>query len=86
MSHFVSIFAKKDGNTIMLNNDKFIEVNHIIRNAISNNSIYDFFNNDPFEKTMMKIEKNDTYILKQTKIINKKYLRILRHHIDYLTL
>ena len=85
-SHFVNIFVKKNGDIISLNNDGFIKLNHIIRCAINNNHIYKFSNNDLFEKTMMKIEKNDTYILKQTKIINKKYLRILRHHIDYLTL
>ena len=85
-SHFINIFVKKNGDTIMLNNDKFIEVNHIIRNAISNNSIYDFLNNDPFEKMMRKIDKKDTYLVNQTKIINKKYLRILRRHVEYLTI
>ena len=31
------------------------------------------------------MEKKNTYIAKQTKIINKKYLHILRQHIEYLT-
>ena len=35
---------------------------------------------------MMKIEKKNSYIEKQTNIINKKYLRILRQHVEYLTL
>ena len=85
-SHFINIFVKKNGDTIILNNDKFIEVNHIIRDAISNNHIYNFSNNNPFEKIMTKIDKKNRYIDKQTKIINKKYLHILRQHMEYLTL
>ena len=38
-SHFVNVFAKKNGNTIILNNNEFIELNHIIRDAISNTKI-----------------------------------------------
>ena len=56
-SHFINIFVKKNGDTIILNNDKFIEVNHIIRDAISNNHIYNFSNNNLFEKIMTKIDK-----------------------------
>ena len=87
MSHFVNIFAKKDGNTIMLNNDKFNELNHIIRSSIShiNNDQYLLVGNIPFEGLMMKIESSNAYIEKQTNIINKKYLHILKQHIEYLT-
>ena len=85
-SHFINIFVKKNGDTIILNNDKFIEVNHIIRDAISNNHIYNFSNNNPFEKIMTKIDKKNRYIDKQSKIVNKRYLSILKQHIEYLTL
>ena len=85
-SRFVNVFAKKNGNTILLNNNEFIELNHIIRNAISNINIYEFVDYIPFEKPMMKIEKKNAYIEKKTKIINKKYLHILRQYIEYLTL
>ena len=71
-SHFINIFVKKNGDTIILNNDKFIEVNHIIRDAISNNHIYNFSNNNPFEKIMTKIDKKNRYIDKQSKIVNKR--------------
>ena len=88
MSHFVNIFAKKDGNTIMLNNDKFNELNHIIRSSIShiNNDQYLLVRNIPFEGLMMKIESSNAYIKKQTKIVNKRYLSVLKQHIEYLTL
>ena len=85
-SHFINIFVKKNGDTIILNNDKFIEVNHIIRDAISNNHIYNFSNNNPFEKIMTKIDKKNRYIDKQSKIVNKRYLSVLKQHIEYLTL
>ena len=85
-SHFINIFVKKNGDTIILNNDKFIEVNHIIRDAISNNHIYNFSNNNPFEKIMTKTDKKNRYIDKQSKIVNKRYLSVLKQHIEYLTL
>ena len=84
-SHFINIFVKKNGDTIILNNDKFIEVNHIIRDAISNNHIYNFSNNNPFEKIMTKIDKKNRYIDKQSEIVNKRYLSVLKQHIEYLT-
>ena len=84
-SHFINIFVNKNGNTIILNNNEFIELNRIIRTSINNNHTYKFSNNNKFEKTMIKMEKKNTYIAKQTKIINKKYLHILRQHIEYLT-
>ena len=84
-SHFINIFVNKNDNTIILNNNEFIELNRIIRDSINNNHTYEFSNNNKFEKTMIKMEKKNTYIAKQTKIINKKYLHILRQHIEYLT-
>ena len=85
-SHFINIFVKEDGDTIILNNDKFIKVNHIIRCAINNNHMYDFSNDYPFEKIMTKIDKENRYIKKQTKIVNERYLSVLKQHIEYLTL
>ena len=35
---------------------------------------------------MIKIEKKNVYIEKQTNIINKRYLSVLKQHIEYLTL
>ena len=35
---------------------------------------------------MMEIERRKSCIEKQTKIINEKYLHILKQHIEYLTL
>ena len=87
-SHFINIIITKNDEVLKLNNDKFIELNHIIRSSISNinNNQLSFVDNTPFEKPMRKIEKRDTYITKQTKIINKKYMHILRRHVEYLTL
>ena len=56
-SHFVNVVAKKDGNTIILNNNEFIELNRIIRDSINNNHTYEFSNNNNFEKAMKKVEK-----------------------------
>ena len=88
MSHFVNIFAEKNGNTIMLNNDEFNELNRLIRSSIShiNNDQCLLVDNIPFEGDMMKIESSNAYIVKQSKIINEKYLHILRQHFKYLTL
>ena len=35
---------------------------------------------------MRKIEKKNAYITKQSKIVNKRYLSVLKQHIEYLTL
>ena len=88
LSHFVNIFVIKNGNTITLNNDNFLELNRIIRDAISNvNKIqYSFADNDPFEKIMTRINKKDRYIDKQSKTVNKRYLSVLKQHMEYLTL
>ena len=85
-SHFINIIVKEDGDTMILNNDKFIKVNYAIRSAINNNHMYDFSNDDPFEKMMAEIDKENRYIKKQIKITNKRYLSILKQHIEYLTL
>ena len=85
-SHFVNVVAKKNNEVIKLDKDNFLELNHIIRNAISNIKIYEFVDYIPFEKPMMKIEKKNAYIEKQSKIVNKKYLSVLKQHIEYLTL
>ena len=47
-SHFINIFAKKNGDTIILDKDNFLEVNHIMRDAISNKYKYLFVDNKPF--------------------------------------
>ena len=87
-SHFINIKVIKNDEVLKLNNDEFYELNHIIRSSIIhiNNNKTSFVDNIPFEKPMRKIEKKNAYIEKQTKIINKKYLCILRQHIEYLTL
>ena len=56
-SHFVNVVAKKNNKILKL--DNFLELNNIIRNAISNTKKYQylFVDNKPFEKTMRKIEK-----------------------------
>ena len=87
-SHFVNVVAKKNSEVLKLDKDNFLEVNHIIRDAISNIKKYQylFVDNIPFEKTMRKIEKKNRYIVKQTKIVNKRYRSVLKQHIEYLTL
>ena len=87
-SHFINVIINKDDKVIKLSDDKFHELNHTIRSSLSNinNNKLSFVDNKPFEKSMMKIEKKNSYIEKQTNIINKKYLRILRQHVEYLTL
>ena len=87
-SHFVNVVAKKNNKVLKLDKDNFLEVNHIIRDAISNIKKYQylFVDNIPFEKTMRKIEKKYIYIDKQIKIVNKRYLSVLKQHIEYLTL
>ena len=86
-SHFINIIIKKNDEVLKINYQEFIEINHIIRSSIIyiNNNQTSFVDNIPFKKPMMKIEKKNAYIEKQTKIINKKYLLILRQHIEYLT-
>ena len=58
-SHFVNIVLKKNNEVLKLKLDNFLELNHIIRYAISNKKKYKylFLDNKPFEKTMRKIEK-----------------------------
>ena len=58
-SHFVNVVAKKNNKVLKLDKDNFLEVNHIITDAISNIKKYQylFVDNKPFEKTMRKIEK-----------------------------
>ena len=87
-SHFVNIFVKKNNEILKLDKDSFQELNHIIRDSIKNIKKYQylFLDNNPFEKTMRKIKKKNRYIDKQSKILNKMYLRILKQHIEYLTL
>ena len=87
-SHFVNVVAKKNNEVLKLDKDNFLEVNNIIRGAISNIKKYQylFLDNKPFEKTMEKIERKNRYINKQTKIVNKRYLSVLKQHIQYLTL
>ena len=87
-SHFINIIISKKDEVIKLNNNEFIELNHIIRSSINNinNNQLSFLDNIPFEKPMRKIEKKNAYIEKKTKIINKMYLNILKQHMEYLTL
>ena len=87
-SHFINIIIKKNDKLLKLDDKEFIKLNHIIRCSISsiNNKQLSFLDNIPFEKPMRKIEKKNAYITKQSKIINKKYLRILKQHIKYLTI
>ena len=77
-SHFINIIITKNDEVLKLNDGKFYELNHIIRSSISNinNNQYLLVDNIPFEKTMIKIEKKDTYIDKQSKIVNKRYLSV----------
>ena len=58
-SHFINVIIKKDDKVIKLSDDKFHELNHIIRTSLSNinNNKLSFVGNKPFEKYMMKIEK-----------------------------
>ena len=87
-SHFINIIINKDDKVRKLSDDKFCELNRIIRSSIShiNNNEFSLVDNIPLKKSMMKIEKKNSYIEKQTNIINKKYLRILRQHVEYLTI
>ena len=87
-SHFVNVVAKKNSEVIKLSDDKFHELNHTIRSSLSNinNNKLSFVDNEPFEKSMMKIESINAYIKKQSKIVNKRYLSFLKQHIEYLTL
>ena len=87
-SHFINIIITKNDEVLKINNDKFIELNNIIRSSISNinNNQLSFADNIPFEKPMRKIEKKNAYIDKQSKIVNKRYLSVLKQHIEYLTL
>ena len=87
-SHFINIIITKNNEVLKINNDKFIELNNIIRSSISNinNNQLSFADNIPFEKPMRKIEKKNAYIDKQSKIVNKRYLSVLKQHIEYLTL
>ena len=87
-SHFINVIIKKSSNILKINDNEFIELNHIIRSSISNmnNDELSFVDNKPFEKYMIKIEKKNVYIEKQTNIINKRYLSDLKQHIEYLTL
>ena len=86
-SHFVNVVAKKNNEVLKINNNNFIKINHIIRASISNIKNYKYsFVNNPYEEAMIKIKKKERYIVKQTKIINKTYLHILKQHIEYLTL
>ena len=66
-SHFVNVVAKKNNEVLKLDKDNFLEVNHIIRDAISNIKKYQylFVDNKPFEKTMRKIKKIDILSSKQ---------------------
>ena len=87
-SHFINVIIKKSNNILKINDNEFIELNHIIRSSISNtnNNKLSFVDNKPFEKYMIKIEKKNVYIEKQTNIINKRYLSVLKQHIEYSTL
>ena len=87
-SHFINIIINKDDKVIKLSDDKFYQLNHIIGSCIShiNNNEFSLVDNIPFKKSMMKIEKKNSYIEKQTNIINKKYFCILRQHVEYLTI
>ena len=87
-SHFINVIIKKSNNILKINDKEFIELNNIIRSSISNinNNKLSFVDNKPFEKYMIKIEKKNVYIEKQTNIINKRYLSVLKQHIEYLTL
>ena len=88
VSHFINVIIVIDNETIELSDDKFHELNHIIRSKLSNinNNKLSFVDDEPFEKYMMEIERRKSYIKKQTKIINEKYLHVLRCHMEYLTL
>ena len=87
-SHFINVIIEKDDKVFKISNDEFNKLNHIIRSSIShiNNKGLSFVDDDPFEKTMMEIKERDLHIKMQTKIINGKYLSILKQHIEYLTL
>ena len=88
VSHFINVIIVIDNETIELSDDKFHELNHIIRSKLSNinNNKLSFVDDEPFGKYMMEIERRKSYIKKQTKIINEKYLHVLRCHMEYLTL
>ena len=87
-SHFINIIITKNDEVLKLSDDKFIKLNNIIRSAISNINYSHllFIDNIPFEKNYEEDRKKDTFITKQTKRINEKYIHILRQHIEYLTL
>ena len=88
-SHFINIIIEKDNEVIKLSDDKFHKLNHIIRSALTviNNKKLSFVDDDvPFEKAMMNIKERGLHIKKQTKIINEKYLSVLKQHLEYLTL
>ena len=87
-SHFINVIIKKDDKVIKLSDDKFNKLNHIIRSSIAriNNNELSFVDDNPFERYMMEIKRRESHIKKQTKIINEKYLSVLKQHIEYLTL
>ena len=81
----------KDNETIELSDDKFNELNHIIRSKLTkiNNegsSFIDDDGNESFERCMMEIKKMVSHIKEQTKIVNEKYLHVLKLHMERLTL
>ena len=82
-SHFINVMIKKDDKVIKLSDDKFNELNRIIRTSLSkiNNKELSFVDDIPFEKYMMEIERSK----KQSKINNEKYLHILKQYLEYLT-
>ena len=92
-SHFINVIIVKDNETIELSDDKFHELNHIIRSKLTkiNNKGSSFIDDDgdddePFEQCMMEIKKMASHIEEQIKIVNEKYLHVLRLHMKRLTL
>ena len=94
VSHFINnVIIVKDNVTIELSDDKFHELNHIIRSkltTINNKGSYfiddDGDDDEPFEQCMMEIKKMASHIEEQIKIVNEKYLHVLRLHMKRLTL
>ena len=92
-SHFINIIIVKNNETIELNDNKFNELNNIIRCKLThiNNKGSSFIDDDddddePFERCMMDIKRIASHIKEQTKIVNEKYLHVLRSHMERLTL
>ena len=87
-SHFINVIIEKDDNVMKLSDEKFQKINHIIRTSLSkiNNKKPSFVDDNPFEEAMMNIKERNLQLKKQIKIINEKYLSLLRQYIEYLTL